>query len=73
MFERLESRGEQAVEARAAERRDRLAARLREAAPGDVSVAVEDEAVVLSGRGLGRRFALEAELRWLVAESSDER
>jgi len=71
MFERLSERAGRLAEARARRRRKRLAERL--AAPGvrGVSVSVEDEAVVLSGRALGRRSAREPELRWIVAESRD--
>jgi hypothetical protein len=66
MFSRLKERGLRLAEARAARRRERLAARLAGAAEG-VAVAVDGEAVVLSGRGLARRMDEDLELRWLLA------
>ena len=63
MFERLLARG-----AALAERRARLRAREIAAAqlPAGVAAEVVDEGVVISGRGLRRRFALEPALRWLT-------
>lgn len=67
MFERLMIHGA-ALARRAAEgRRSGLAAQLRETAPDGVEVSEEEGAVVLEGRGLERRYALEPELRWLLA------
>jgi hypothetical protein len=71
MFERLIERAALIGAARAARRRERLAARMREAAPEGVAVQEEGQAVVLSGRRLGRRIADDPELRWLVAEARD--
>ena len=67
MFERLMLHGA-ALAARAARRRrDKLAAALGDEAPAGVEVSAEEEGVVLSGRGLGRRLALDPGLRWLWA------
>ncbi|HEY0115704.1 MAG TPA: hypothetical protein VGB54_08285 [Allosphingosinicella sp.] len=68
-FERLAKRVDARGNARALKRRADLAARIEEAAPKGVAVAIEGEQVVLSGRGLGRRVQTEPELRWLVAEN----
>ena len=67
MFERLAAKGAALAEQAAGRRRGALAEALREEAPAGVGVDVEDEGVVLSGRGLVRRFALDPALRWLVA------
>ncbi len=69
MFERLSERAEQLSTARAARRRALLAERIAAAGVRGVSVEIEGEAVVLSGRRLGRRAVAEPELRWIVAES----
>lgn len=69
MFDKLSHRATHLGEARAAARRERLAARLQELAPADVEVLQEGEAVVLRGRR--GRFAGDPELRWLVAEARD--
>jgi hypothetical protein len=71
VFGKLVQRGRERAQARAAARRRELAARLAEAAPGGVEMESEGEAVVLRGRGIARRFATEAELRWLVTEVRD--
>ena len=71
MFERLEARAARAAEARAAARRERIAARMAEQAPRDVSVAVEGDRVAVAGRGLMRRMLLDPALRWLTAEGRD--
>ncbi len=71
MFERVGERAERSAEARARRRRDGLAERIAAAELRGVRVELEAEAVVLSGRGLRRRFAGEAQLRWIVAESRD--
>lgn len=67
MFERLIQRGAALAQEAARRRRDELAEALSEEAPAGVGVSGEAEAVVLSGRGLGRRFAVEPALRWLLA------
>jgi hypothetical protein len=72
MFERLMKRGEALAARRAAARRNRLADAVRAAAPAGVAVDVEGEALVLSGRGLGRRLANDPAVRWLVAEARHE-
>jgi hypothetical protein len=73
MFESLVARGAKLARRRAAARRERLAARLRERAPRGVEIGEEGERVTLAGRGLERRFAMDARLRWLVTEARDER
>ena len=73
MFGRLTARAAQLAARSAAERRERLAARIAERAPSGVRVSEEGERVVLAGRGLIRRFVLDARLRWLVSEAGDER
>jgi hypothetical protein len=67
MFERLTKRAAALAEQAARRRRAELAEALRREAPGGVTVGEEAGAVVLSGRGLGRRFALDPGLRWLLA------
>ena len=67
MLERLKDRIGALAERRAEVRRRRLADEMRAEAPAGVRVHEEERAVVLSGRGLKRRFALDPELRWLVA------
>lgn len=74
MFERLMLHGAALARKAAARRVEALAAELREEAPEGVRVSEEEEAVVLSGRGLERRFALDAELRRLpLRRAQDER
>lgn len=74
MFERLMLHGAALAGKAARRRRDSLAGTLREEAPAGVEVDVEEEGIVLSGRGLRRRFALEPGLRWLVLrQAQDER
>jgi hypothetical protein len=67
MFERLMLHGAAMARRAAKGRRSALAAELREAAPEGVQVSEEEESIALEGRGLGRRYALEPELRWLLA------
>ncbi len=67
MFERLMLHGAAAARRAALGRRSSLAAALRDAAPEGVKVSEEEAGLVLEGRGLERRFALEPELRWLLA------
>lgn len=64
MMERLEARARDAG-ARASHRvAERLADAAGETLPG-VSVAAEGTRVVVSGRGLGRRWLRDPALRWL--------
>ena len=72
MFERLAARGAELAHSRAEARRGRLVDRLERAAPGGVRVQREEDRIMLSGRGLVRRFALDPLVRWLVAEARDE-
>jgi hypothetical protein len=68
MFERLAARAKRAAEARAARRRAALAEELAGDLPAGVTVDLAGENVRLSGRGLGRRFALDAAWRRLIAK-----
>lgn len=72
MFERLIRRGTALAESMARRRRERLAEALREEPPAGVRVEQAGEAVTLSGRGLGRRYATEPALRWLVVRSAQD-
>jgi hypothetical protein len=67
MFERLMLHGAALARKAAGERRSALAAELRDEAPDGVEVSEEEAGVALEGRGLGRRFALDSELRWLLS------
>lgn len=67
MLERLILHGAALAHKAARVRRASLAEALRAETPEGVGVSEEEGAVVLSGHGLKRRFALEPELRWLFA------
>ncbi len=67
MFERLAERVRRRAEARARERSQAMAAQLREELPPGIDARASEDGIVLSGRALRRRFALERELLWLVA------
>ncbi len=67
MFERLAERVRRRAEARARERSQAMAAQLRAELPPGIDARAGEEGIVLSGRALRRRFALERELLWLVA------
>jgi hypothetical protein len=67
MFERLAAHGAALAEKAARRRLADLAEALRDEAPAGVRVEREDEAIVLTGRGLARRLALDPALRWLLA------
>jgi hypothetical protein len=67
MFERLMLHGAALAQRAAGKRIEALAAELGEEAPEGVRVSEEDQGVALTGRGLERRFALDPELRWLLA------
>jgi hypothetical protein len=71
MFEGLSRRATRRALERADKRRRAMADEAGEAAPPGVRIDIEGEQVVLSGRGLMRRFLTEARLRWLIAESRD--
>ena len=68
MFERLAERARRLAEARAAERRRALKQEMEAALPPGIRVEVSEEGVRLSGRGLVRRFVLDARLRGLATE-----
>lgn len=65
-FETLADRVARSAQARAAARRRALAERLAAVVPADVRVEATEDGVRLSGRGLARRFALDARLRNLI-------
>lgn len=67
MLERLMLHGAALALKAARERRSTLAAEFGAEAPEGVTVSEEEEGVALSGRGLGRRFALDPQLRWLIS------
>ena len=68
-FEALEARMKRAAEVRAASRRTALAAELAAILPEGVAAEAVEAGVRLSGRGLRRRVARDAALRWLIAET----
>jgi anthranilate phosphoribosyltransferase len=70
IFEALAARMRQMAERRAAARRDALAAALAGALPAGIEAEAVEEGVRLAGRGLKRRFARDAALRWLIAEKT---
>ncbi|HEX8668176.1 MAG TPA: hypothetical protein VF727_07370 [Allosphingosinicella sp.] len=65
-FERLLARGRELADRRAERSAETIAGALAEAAPRGIAVERVAEGVVLSGRRLRRRFALEAGVRWLM-------
>jgi len=67
MFEKLETRAGRAAEAHADARTQQLAEELRALLPPDVRIETIEEGVLLSGPGFGRRFVLDASLRWTLA------
>ena len=66
MFEDVDRRAARAAGARAGERKEALAERLRALLPEEVKVETSEEGVLLSGLGLGRRTVLDASLRWTI-------
>ena len=68
MFETLMAQAVARADERAAERADRIAARLEEALPDDVRARADADRVRLTGRGLKRRLALDPAFRWIMAE-----
>ena len=67
MFEAFEARAQRAAATRAEARRHDLAEELRALLPPEVDVETNDEGVLLSGLGIGRRHVLDASLRWTIA------
>jgi len=67
MFEGMAARVGRLAEARARARGRALAERLREALPNGVTAEAEARGVLLSGRGLRRRIALDSRLSQLIA------
>ncbi|MGQ0588579.1 MAG: hypothetical protein ACT4N8_03455 [Sphingosinicella sp.] len=67
MFEAITGRVARIAEARAAARRRELAEEARSALPAGVRIEENERGLVLVGRRLARRFALDPALRWLFA------
>jgi hypothetical protein len=67
MFEGMIARAGRLAEARARARGRELAERLGEALPNGVRAEAEARGVLLSGKGLRRRIALDARLSQLIA------
>ena len=67
MFERTMSRVRLEAERRAKARIEMVAERMATALPRDIAAEPTPEGVLLSGRGLRRRFALDPALRWLTS------
>ena len=67
MFETTIARAARIAEARAKARRRKLAEAAESALPAGVRIEESERGLVLSGRRLARRFALEPALRWLFA------
>lgn len=67
MFERLMLQGAALAQKAARRRRSELAEALAEEAPEGTAASETDEGVLIEGRGLRRRFAVEPGLRWLLA------
>ena len=67
MFERLSERVERDARERAEARASELAERMRAILPGGIEAEAAPEGVLLTGRGIARRFALDPALRWLAA------
>ena len=70
MFETLTERARRSAERRAKARADALARGLEERLPPGVSCLRSAEGVALVGRGLKRRFALDARLRALFGRNA---
>lgn len=66
MFDHLQERVRRLADARARRCSGQLAERLAAELPGGVSAQESAEGVLLSGRGLKRRFALDSALRALL-------
>ena len=66
MFETLLKRAERRALQRARRRSKEVAERLAAELPSGVHAEPGEEGVLLSGRGIGRRFALDPELRWMI-------
>jgi hypothetical protein len=67
MFEALTARAAALAERAARRRRSALAQALREAAPTGVRIEEQADGIVLSARGLVRRYAVDSGLKWLIA------
>lgn len=66
MFERLIDEAARGGAARARRLARAIAQAADEAAPAGVRAEADEARILLSGRGLRRRHALEAGLRWLI-------
>jgi hypothetical protein len=72
MFEMTMLRARAAAERAARRRTAMLAERLRTEMPPGVAVEAVAEGVRLSGRGIGRRFALDPELRRMALRKAHD-
>ena len=66
MFEKLLVRAERMARRRASERAHELADRLAVELPRGIRAERDGDGVVIGGRGIARRFALDAKLRWMI-------
>ena len=66
MFEKLLERAERLARRRASKRAQQVADRLAAELPRGITAERQDGGVTVSGRGIARRFALDARLRWLI-------
>ena len=69
MFERLMERAARAAAERAEAKVREIESELKAALPSDIGCEAGDGRVVLSGRGLGRRYVTEANIRALLARA----
>lgn len=67
MFERLTEAASRAGERRALARAAALADQMSAELPRGIEVQATADAVVISGRAVKRRFAIDPALRWLTA------
>lgn len=72
MFERLMLKAAALANEAARRRRSALAEALGAEAPDGVWVSEDEDDVVLRGRGIRRRFALETRLRWFTVGRLDQ-
>lgn len=69
MLERIHGAAMRLAVDATAKRKDALARSIETSVPNDIGVTQDGDAIVLSGRGLARRAAMETRLRWLAREA----
>lgn len=69
MFEAMTDRASRKAGAKAEARRAEIAGRLTVELPRGIRAEADGNGVTLHGPALARRYALDARLRWLIAES----